>query len=222
MKPFDYKREEWGIHLTKIFDKWILPYLIEKLYEGHTLASDFTDEELEIIDRDFATSKMNDITLDIAKKSGSVPTKDEFESGVTQIMQSRKGKKRNIIFPEGYFDDVEAGITVISTGEQRNKAAILQSLSTILGDVMKSFNPQTGEFMVLKNPVMARIFGTILSMSGAGIDPTNLGISMSTLNAKPNQGAQGAAPVQGAPAGGAPVPSNVPAPRQIAPAATGQ
>ncbi len=40
----------------------------------------------------------------------------------------------------------------------------------------QSFNPQTGEFAILENPTLAKIFGNIVDMSGSGISPVELGI----------------------------------------------
>lgn len=174
-KPFDFRREEAGIFLTKIFEKWIIPYLIKKLYKTHLLASDFTDDELEVIDTAFATYQANEL----AKKpifEHKIITPEDYQNAIAAFKLTLKGKRRFLEIPEGFFDDIEPKITVLTTGEQKNKSAILQSLSTILGDVMKSYDPQTGKFAILENPVMARIFGTILELSGAGISPASLGI----------------------------------------------
>ena len=86
----------------------------------------------------------------------------------------RQGKKRYIEIPDKYFDDIEAKVSVVTTGEQRNKAAILTSLSSILQTVSQSFNPQTGQFSILENPVLSRIFGQIVEIAGAGVSPVSL------------------------------------------------
>jgi len=67
-KPFDYKREEWGIHLTKIFDKWVIPHLVKKIKKEHILVSEFTDQELEIIDEAFSNKNANEEIVDQALK----------------------------------------------------------------------------------------------------------------------------------------------------------
>lgn len=191
MKPLEYKRGEWGTHLSLIWEEWVIPYLIDQLYDSHILRSDFTDAELAQIDRDFATFKMNDITHD-AVLNGEMPIQADFENGVQQIMGGLKkgGKSRYIKFPKGYFDDWEGNCTVVTSGDDKNKAATLQSLSTILSTVIQSYNPNTGKFGVLEDPILSDIFGRIVEIAGAGISPISLGIG-APAQATPVAPAQG-------------------------------
>lgn len=130
------------------------------------------------------------------------PTQEEYQA----IMESEKilGVKRYLEMPDNYFDDIEAKVTIDPTGEMRNKQAILTSLSTIMGDVVKSFNPQTGTFGVFDDPRLAKIFNTIVELSGAGISPASFG----SMNKPSSAIAQGTQPMQAQPS---PV-QNVPAP----------
>lgn len=213
-KPFDYRREEAGIFLSEMFQDWIIPYLITKLNKEHTLATDFTQEELEVIDNAFATASVNDKVME-AIMDGKIVTAEDYQNAIQLFRSQMKGKRRFLQIPKGFFKDINSKVTVLTTGEQKNKAAILQSLSTILGEVMQSYNQQTGKFAVLEDPTMARIFGTILELSGAGISPASLGIGMPQA---PGQGTNvapaGQAPMQ-QPAGQAtangPVPNSQPA-----------
>ena len=175
-KPFDYKREEWGIHLTKIFEKWVIPHLIKKIKKEHILVSEFTDEELEVIDESFANKHVN---KDIKAMMGAGKMVDplqqqEMTEGYKKHIK-KLGKKRFIKVPDNYFDDIDAKVTVITTGEQKNKAVILSSLSQLMRDVIASFNPTTGEFGVLADPVLSKIFNQILELSATGISPVSLG-----------------------------------------------
>jgi len=175
-KPFDYKREEWGIHLTRIFDNWVIPYLIKKLYKDHVLVSDFSDDELEIIDNSFANKNVNDIIKEQIL-SGKTVTSDQQQGMVAEFQKHIKGsgRKRYIEIPNGYFDDIECKVTVITTGEQKNKAVILSSLSNIMETVIKSYNPATGQFGVLQDPTLAKIFNQIVELSGTGLFPMSIG-----------------------------------------------
>lgn len=190
-KPFDYRREEMGIFLTEMFNKWVIPYLVKSLYKKHILVSDYSDEELSVIDKRFtenlikkqAIKNLIDTPITVEEMmNGSIDglTTPEVKAGMEAQLKSQlmelKGK-RYIKIPEGQFDDIVANTTVITTGEQRNKAATLQSLSTILQTVQASFNPNTGTFGVLENPTLNRIFGTIIELSGAGISPVALGLA---------------------------------------------
>lgn len=180
-KPFDYRREEWGIHLTEMFKNWVLPYVIDKLYKGHTLRADYSDDELKLIDESIQAKNQNEMIKNNVLK-GIVTTPEDVASvqGSVAGELNKYGKTRFIDFPEGYFDDIEPNVTIVTTGEQRNKAATLQSLSSILDTVIKSYNPNTGKFGVLEDPKLSKIFGTIVEMSGAGVSPIGLGLGIET------------------------------------------
>jgi len=199
-KPFDYKREEWGIHLTKIFDKWVIPYLIKKIKKEHILVSEFSDDELDLIDESFATYNSNkDIIKEVIEKGNMISPyqqQDMLEGYKKHI--KKLGKKRFLEIPEDYFKDIECKVTVVTTGEQKNKAVILQSLSELMKTVIASFNPTTGQFGVLQDPTLSKIFNQIVELSGAGVSPISLGKGAMPTKAVPQ--ATPAAPVSPLPA----------------------
>lgn len=171
-KPFDQRREEWGLHLTKLFEKWVIPYLVKKLKREHVLVSEFSDTELDIIDESFAAYHSNkEIIAELLKGNMVSPMQQQgMMEGYKQHIK-KNGKKRYIEIPDNYFDDIECKVSVITTGEQKNKAATLQSLSTILGDLAKFY--QLG---VITDPkLIEQIFKEIIENSGAGISPVSIG-----------------------------------------------
>lgn len=175
-KPFDYKREEWGIHLTKLFDRWVIPYLIKKLYKKHILVSEFSEHELEMIDESFANYNSNkDIIKELINGNVVSPMQQQEMKEIYKKHIKKLGKKRFIEIPDGFFDGIEAKVTVLTTGEQKNKAVILSSLSNILETVIKSFNPTTGQFGVLEDENLSKIFNQILELSNSGISPISIG-----------------------------------------------
>lgn len=194
-KPFDYKREEWGIHLTKIFDKWVIPYLIKKIRKEHILVSEFSDTELEMIDESFAAENTNkDIIKEVLAGNIVSPLQQEGLMEGYKKHIKKNGKKRFIEVPEDYFKDIECKVTVLVTGEQKNKAVIMQSLSELMKTVTASFNPATGEFGVLKDPTLSKIFNELLEMMGAGISPVSIGKGMSPTQQVPQAPASPVAP----------------------------
>lgn len=174
-KPFDYRREEHGIFLTRLFEKWVIPHLIKKLKKKHVLASDFSQDELELIDEDFANFEGKNYAKQMLLQ-GKAVTPENLEAFKAQKLSqlSKTGDKRYIEIPDKYFDDIEAKVSVITTGEQRNKAVVLTSLSNILQTVSSSYNPQTGSFGILDDPTLSRIFGQIVEIAGAGLSPISL------------------------------------------------
>jgi len=175
-KPFDFRKEEAGIFWSGILMKRVMPFLIKKITKSHILASDFSPEELEIIDNSFATFSANQ-KLKERIIAGKPLAEGEYEA-LVDAYKSGFGKttRRFIEIPDGYFDDYEAKITISMTNEARDKAATLQSLSTIMRDIASSFNPQTGTYTLLENPITAKIFGNIIELAGSGLSPVNLGI----------------------------------------------
>lgn len=170
-KPFDYRREEAGIFITKLFYKWIIPYLIKNIKKKHILVSDFDEDELAMIDKDFQTWRANTrMVKEVSKRK--YPSQEEYQAYID--IEKLLGTKRYLECPDNYFDDIKAKITINTTGELKNKQAILTSLSTILHDIVGSYNPQTGTFGVLDDPRLAKIFSTIVELSGAGISPASL------------------------------------------------
>ncbi len=181
MKPFDYKRQEWGIHLSKMFMKWVIPHLIKKLKKQHILVSEFSDVELQKIDDAFSTINANKDLLDSIISGNTVTPQDQ--QNLTESYKKHlkgNGKKRYLDIPDNFFDGIEAKVTVITTGEQKNKSAILQSLNTILQTVIQSYNPNTGKFGVLEDPKLSRIFDEIVEVAGSGVSPISLGLLSSS------------------------------------------
>jgi hypothetical protein len=175
-KPFDYKREEWGIHLTKIFDKWVIPYLIKKIKKEHILVTEFSDSELEVIDEAFSAHQVNkELKKELLAGNVVSPLEQEEMTAMWKKHVKGTGKKRFIEIPDDFFSDIECKVTVITTGEQKNKAAIMQSLNEIMKTVIASFNPNTGEFGVLTDPTLSKVFNQLLEVSQSGISPVSLG-----------------------------------------------
>lgn len=188
MKHFDYFRAEWGIHLTKLFDKWVIPFLIKKIRKEHILVSDFSDQELEMIDESFANASSNQDIINEVLKGNFAAADPLMQQGAVDGYKAhikKLGKKRFLEVPNNYFDNIECKVTVITTGEQKDKTATLQSLNDLLKTVISSFNPATGEFSALKDPTLLKIFNQILELSNTGMSP----VAKSSQNVMPPAGA---------------------------------
>lgn len=182
-KPFEYKRQEWGIDESNTFTDWVIPYLVKKIKKEHILVSEYSDVELDQIDQAFAVGESNKDMVKQAieglKGNGPMPTlqsqQENIEGWKTRIKGT--GKRRYIEIPEDFFKDIETKVTVVTTGEQKDKAAILTSLNTILQTVVGSFNPQTGQFGVLQDPTLRRVFDELVEIAGSGVSPVSLGLT---------------------------------------------
>lgn len=167
---FEYRREEFGLFIQSIFMDWIIPYLTNKMNTEHILASNYSAEELMQIDTAFATAEANNRFTDEVL-SGKVLSSADYEAMRQRYLDFiRETKERRFLkIPEGYFKDVKTKVNVNITGEQVNKAVVLESLNNIL--TLAANNPN-----VLQDPTLSKIFGKILEVTNAGISPLSLGI----------------------------------------------
>lgn len=188
---FDYRREEMGIFLTEMFTDWIIPYLLKKLSKGHILRAEFTPEELKAIDDSYANYMANE---EVTKKilSGTPIYAEDYPIYANAIKEDLKKTKahRFLEIPKGIYKDFNAKVTIVTTGEQKNKAVVLETLNNLLITVAKA--PQ-----ILQDPKLSVIFAKILETSGSGISPITLGLGNETLpQPQPIQPAEGVQPVQ--------------------------
>ncbi len=164
--PFEYQREVWGIFLNEILNDWIKPFLKKRIMKEHYLVSEFDDEELVVIDNAVSDFEARKILKENLLKGKSMSA-EEYLAAKDAIKTTLRtlGKKREIKIPKGFLD-VEGNITANITGELKNKAAILQSLDGIMKNIIATFNPNTGTFGALTDPVLSKLFGQIVEMAG--------------------------------------------------------
>jgi hypothetical protein len=174
--PFEFQREVAGIFLNEVLNDWILPEVKRRIRKNHYLVSEFSEEELKVIDKAIITKNWNkyvkDFVLNTDPLSTPMPTLEK-ETMVNMVLErlNNLGSKREIEIPEDFLN-VEGKITANITGELKNKGVLLQSFDSILRTVVQSYNPQTGKYMVLEDPLLRKIFGQIVEI--AGISPAFL------------------------------------------------
>lgn len=185
--PFEYRREEWGIFLNEILNDWIMPELKKRINKEHYLTSEFSPEELDLIDESIALFKGNEFAINYAMSDTEetiTPEKQqEVINGAKQGLK-KNGKKREVKIPEKYLD-IEGHITANITGELKNKAVILQSLDSIFKTVVSTFNPQTGQYAALQDPTLSKVFGQIIEMSGVPFSSSQLSSSQAKTITQP-------------------------------------
>ena len=181
--PFEYRREEWGIFLNEILNDWILPFLKKRITKEHYLVSEFSNEDLDKIDEAIANDSVNSEIVKMLSSDAEVtPETQQILTNSVKNNLKKKGNKREIKIPEGYLD-VEGNLTANITGELNSKGVILQSLDSIFKTVVSTYNPNTGEYGALQDPVLSKIFGQIIEMSGVPLSSVQLGTSK--MNTQP-------------------------------------
>jgi len=163
---FEYRREEMGIMLTEIFEDWVLPHLAKRINREHILGSEYSPEEIKSIAQAFSVSKANKNFKEMVLE-GKPVTQAEYDEFVASIEDQIGLDQAFLKVPKGYFTDFEPSISVITTGEQRNKAVQLESLFSIITAI--SNNPA-----ILQDPVLMKVFGRLVEVANVGISPAEL------------------------------------------------
>ena len=165
---FKTLQQELGIFITEIIEDWVLPHLTAKLNKEHILSYDFSPEELKEIDKKFSTKNANDKAKE-AILAGRIITQEEYDT-YTQFYDDfikQTKSQRFIDIPKDFYKNLKAKVTVNITGEQRNKAATLESLNNVL--VTYASNPN-----LANDPVASQLLMKIIELSGAGISPVSI------------------------------------------------
>lgn len=175
---FKTLQQELGIFITEIIEDWVLPYVTTKLSKEHILAYEFSPEELKEIDNKFSARQANQRAIE-AILSGKMVTQEEYDQWIENydtFIKMTKGQ-RFIKIPENFYKNLKAKVTVNITGEQRNKAATLESLNNIL--ITYASNPNLAQ-----DPVASQLLTRIIELSGAGISPVAITGAMNEKSKK--------------------------------------
>ena len=178
---FKTLQQELGIFITEIIEDWVLPHIVSKLSQEHILSYEFSPEELKEIDNKFTAKQANQRAID-AILSGKMVTQEEYDGWIENYDEFIKQTKsqRFIQIPKDFYKNLKAKVTVNITGEQRNKAATLESLNNIL--ITYASNPNLSQ-----DPVASQLLTRIIELSGAGISPVTI---TSAINEKAKKDAE--------------------------------
>lgn len=177
--------EDLGIFIGELFNDWIMPFLASRFNREHILAYEFSAEELKEIDKNFSIKNANDKAVEMMLE-GKIVTQEQYDgflSNADSFIKQTKGK-RFIQIPKNFYKNLKAKVTVNITGEQKNKAAILESLNSVLatyGNLLKM------GIDLSKDPVTSLLLNEIIEQSGAGISPSQIISAISAKNAQVQQ-----------------------------------
>ena len=92
----------------------------------------------------------------------------------------KNGQRRFIDIPDGYYKDMKARLTINITGEQKDKSAVLESLSNLLQTML----PLVQQGIATPNDIQV-VLNKIMETPGSGLSP----ISLSKMQPAMPQGA---------------------------------
>jgi hypothetical protein len=156
---FEYRREEAGEFIREIFMDWVLPFLVKEIKKDKELTTTLEPEELELVSDALA----NHEALRFAKEqvlSGNLVAQQDLDA-IKQTARESSMKLRRKGFKDfaDLFDDWQGVVDVITTGEQKNKAAMLETLFNVFKTVAQA--PQ-----ILQDPTLARLFNQLVETAG--------------------------------------------------------
>lgn len=178
---FKVLQQEFGIFITEIFEDWIMPHLAKNLNKEHILSYEFSPDELKEIDSKFSRFH----AMEQAKEkilAGGDFTQEEYEAFIETYDAFIKQTKsqRFIDIPKNFYKNLKFKVTVNVTGEQRNKAATLESLNNIL--ITYASNPN-----LANDPVASQLLTRIVELADAGISPVQISSAISEQARKNEQ-----------------------------------
>lgn len=165
---FEEIQEEFGIFITQIFNDWIIPFLSSTLNKEHLLAHDFSVEELQWMDKNIAQNAANRKIKEMILNGEDITPQTE-QTIIGETMTDLAGTKNTRFFKmlKDSYKDVKYKVTVNVTGEQKNKAAVMETINNILTLYISNPNLAT-------DPVAMQLFMKLVEISGAGISPVSL------------------------------------------------
>ena len=165
---FEEIQEEFGIFITQIFNDWIIPFLSSTLNKEHLLAHDFSVEELQWMDKNIAQNAANRKIKEMILNGEDITPQTE-QTIIGETMTDLAGTKNTRFFKmlKDSYKDVKYKVTVNVTGEQKNKAAAMETINNILTLYISNPNLAT-------DPVAMQLFMKLVEISGAGISPVSL------------------------------------------------
>ncbi len=156
---FEYRREEAGLFLQEIYLDWVLPFLVRQIKADKELTATLEPEELEMVSEAIAQHEANGF----AKQqilSGNAITPAEVDAVKSAVRDtSMKHRRRSFTGFDKLFANWEGNVDVITTGEQKNKTAMLETLFSIFKTVAQA--PQ-----LLQDPVLGRLFNQLVEIAG--------------------------------------------------------
>ena len=190
---FDMKREQFGLFIKALLLDDILPSFKKARKKSHMVKFTSSDKEMEKLRKAMMNAHIRKETMDQLMR-GIVPTKESMIMQETTAMQQMQGMKDvGIETLDNFYDDVEASVDIVITGEQMDTGAKMQTLQSALQIV-------GGNPTILQQPSTRSVFFKILEL--AGISPVELDMMDDTMNQP--MGMQQNVPQQQAPMARAP------------------
>jgi hypothetical protein len=130
----DLLQENLGFFLSKVFERHIIPLLIETLKEEDVVSIIGSPKDLKEIDEGFTNHKINGIIVDSLAEGNGFPPPDFLEHTKKMIKESlgKFDKTRYLEIKKDFLKNWKYEVEVFVTGESFNKAVMVKQLNDLL------------------------------------------------------------------------------------------
>ena len=165
---FDKKRENMALLLKRVILNDILPSFKKESALKHAVRFLGSEAGIERLYSEVAKSLVRERILDNLFKRGTVPAPGEAQKVENQALEDiKKNRKLLVRIIEGYYEDANEYVDVMSTGEQRDFAALGQTLFNALTAVASNPN-------IILDDRLRPIFFKMLEIAGVSSDELGL------------------------------------------------
>jgi hypothetical protein len=162
---FEYRREEAGIFIREIFLDWVLPFLVKQLKKDKDLTATLEPEELEIVSDAVANQEADKFAKE-RMLAGEMVTPEQVDGVRSAVKEaSMQLRRRSFKGFDKLFSDWMGTVDVITTGEQKNKAAMLETLSNVIKFITSMQLPD-GRNLALEDGPMRSLFLQLMEVAG--------------------------------------------------------
>jgi hypothetical protein len=197
---FEIMTENKGLHIEDMMREYIIPHLKTKMDTSDEIVAVLDDNEIENIDQIYIkNSAIKHVNKEIKEMvlNGQFPSAEDQASMTESISSNMKEQLSNVLGNQRFFkpseipdqtwkellEDFEMKVTVEVTNENTDKAAVMQTLSSL-------FQTIAGNPMVLQDPNAKMLFSQILTETGR-ISPLQLSTAATQpIVAPPTGGAE--------------------------------
>lgn len=186
-KPAGLRRDQMGELWKTIYRERVIKFLVKQARQKEKLETEFTLEELRVLDEKIAAWRATNIIVDkmLSGAYDRLPVQTrwlDIEQEYGELVASTKQDLADLGdmrwfggFPDGFWDGVENHVVPDVSNTDRVKSVYLDVLSNILQTVSGSYDPNTGKFLILEDPTLRTIFEEM--METAGYSPLTLEIA---------------------------------------------
>jgi len=158
---FDYKRENVGLFLEEFVHDLVFPDLEKDIMASHRFRFQGSSTEMKAMRRMVARAAVQAAVEKHVQETGRDVTDEEIDQ-IEQSVMSKLEKAGNRIWidvQKAFYANVDYDLDLVTTGENRNVAAQLANVQTVLGLIAR--NPT-----ILDNPVLRRLLFKMMTLVG--------------------------------------------------------